>query len=149
MFLFLSYCLQGLLCSPAVNCGALMQCWNKGRESWLKVFGKTLVQYCGSAVTGYEVIFSMHYKQVEARLTMWGGVLGAGLGAWPGWPSPTLCASLRAAICCSAAWVCSWRRWACPACSPRALSNTLTALSFSFSSSICTQTCRQVEKQTC
>lgn len=69
---------------------------------------------------------------------MWGALLGLGLRV--GWFSPALCASLRAAICCSAAWVCSWRRWACPACRPRALSKTLTALSFSFISSICAQT---------
>lgn len=74
----------------------------------------------------------------EAGLTMWGALLGEGLVA--GWFSPVLWASLSAAICCSAAWVCSWRRWAWPACSPRALSNTLTALSFSFISSICTHT---------
>lgn len=77
-------------------------------------------------------------KQEEAELTMWGALLGLGLRV--GWFSPALCASLRAAICCSAAWVCSWRRWACPACRPRALSKTLTALSFSFISSICAQT---------
>lgn len=86
----------------------------------------------------------MQSEHKQHGLTVWEVVLGALLGGF----CPTLCASLSAAICCSAAWVWSWRRWAWPACSPRALSNTLTALSFSFISSICIQTGRQTGGET-
>lgn len=109
--------------------------------------GQRLNGWCSTANGGQDMLHlsaCMQHEQNQDGLTVWAVVLGALLG----WFCPTLCASLIAAICCSAAWVWSWRRWAWPACSPRALSNTLTALSFSFISSICIQTGRQTGGET-